>query len=224
MDDPVIPFDLTRMFLGAEPWLFYAEILFRCIVIYTYSLILLRWIGGRSIAQLSLVEFLLVISLGSAVGDALFYPEVPLLHALAAITVAVLIAKGIDMLTLRSQRLNAVVDGTPVRVLSDGVLDLPGLMCRNMSLAEVASVLRQNGISNLGAVRAAYIEPSGHMSIFKAQPTQAGLRIEPPAELLPLPPASGGGAACCVICGWVTGAKDHDRCDNCDAKEWTDAT
>ena len=43
---------------------------------------MLRWIGSRTIAQLSTVEFLLVIALGSAVGDSMFYAEVPLLHAL----------------------------------------------------------------------------------------------------------------------------------------------
>lgn len=46
-------------------------------VIYAYSLLLIRWVGGRGIAQMSTVEFLLVIALGSAVGDAIFYPEVP---------------------------------------------------------------------------------------------------------------------------------------------------
>jgi uncharacterized membrane protein YcaP (DUF421 family) len=44
--------------------------------------VLVRWVGGRGVAQLSLIEFLLVIAPGSAVGDALFYPEVPLLHAM----------------------------------------------------------------------------------------------------------------------------------------------
>ena len=83
MNDPVVPFDLTRMFFGTDPTLFYLEIVFRICAVYAYALLLIRWIGGRSIAQMSTVEFLLVIALGSAVGDAMFYPEVPLLHALS---------------------------------------------------------------------------------------------------------------------------------------------
>ena len=56
MNEPVaIPFDLGRMFLGEEPVLFLLEIAFRTVVIYVYTLVLIRWIGSRSIAQLSLV-------------------------------------------------------------------------------------------------------------------------------------------------------------------------
>lgn len=75
MDEPVVAFDLGRMLLGDDPPLFLAEILVRTLIIYGWTLLLLRWVGGRSIAQLSIIEFLLVIALGSAVGDALFYPR-----------------------------------------------------------------------------------------------------------------------------------------------------
>ena len=74
MEDPIVPFDLMRMFFGTDPALFYLEIVFRTFVIYAYALLLIRWVGGRGIAQMSVVEFLLVIALGSAVGDAMFYP------------------------------------------------------------------------------------------------------------------------------------------------------
>lgn len=79
--DAITPFDWFRLFLGEDPPLFYLEIVFRILVIWIWTMVLLRWIGGRSISQLSVVEFLLVIALGSAVGDAMFYPEVPLAHA-----------------------------------------------------------------------------------------------------------------------------------------------
>ncbi len=91
MEDPVVPFDLVRMFLGSEPPLFYLEILVRTCVVYLYALVLIRWVGGRGVAQMSTVEFLLVIALGSAVGDAMFYPDVPLLHAMLVISAVVVI-------------------------------------------------------------------------------------------------------------------------------------
>jgi hypothetical protein len=57
MNEPVTAFDLGRMFFGDEPPLFLAEIAIRTIIIYVYTLLLIRWIGSRSIGQLSLVEF-----------------------------------------------------------------------------------------------------------------------------------------------------------------------
>ena len=64
--DQITAFDWQRIFVGDEPPLFLLEIVFRIAVIWPWTMILLRWIGGRSISQLSLVEFLLVIALGSA--------------------------------------------------------------------------------------------------------------------------------------------------------------
>ena len=66
--DQITAFDWQRLFIGDEPPLFLLEIVFRIAVIWPWTMVLLRWIGGRSISQLSLVEFLLVIAPGSAVG------------------------------------------------------------------------------------------------------------------------------------------------------------
>jgi len=93
--DDVQPFDLTKMFLGDISWLFTLEIVFRTCVIYLYTVWLTRWISKRAIGQLSLVEFLLVIALGSAVGDPMFYPDVPILHGIIVITIVVLIDRGL---------------------------------------------------------------------------------------------------------------------------------
>jgi uncharacterized membrane protein YcaP (DUF421 family) len=102
------------MFFGDEPPLFLLEITFRTIVIYLYTLFLIRWVGSRSIAQLSLVEFLLVIALGSAVGDAMFYPDVPLFHCILVITVVVLLDKAIAFLISRNATLEDVIEGRRV--------------------------------------------------------------------------------------------------------------
>ena len=87
MQDVIQPFDLQRMFFGMQPPLFYLEIAVRTLVIYAWGLLLLRWLGSRTIGQLSTVEFLLVIALGSAVGDPMFYPDVPVFYGMAVITV-----------------------------------------------------------------------------------------------------------------------------------------
>jgi uncharacterized membrane protein YcaP (DUF421 family) len=89
LEQAIQAFDWRRMLWGDEPPLFLLEIVFRTMVIYGYTMALMRWLGSRTIGQLSSIEFLLVIALGSAVGDAMFYPDVPLLHAIAVITVVV---------------------------------------------------------------------------------------------------------------------------------------
>lgn len=120
MDQPVVAFDWVRVFVGDAPSLFFFEIVFRISVIWLWTLTLLRWIGGRSVAQLSLTEFLLVIALGSAVGDSMFYPEVPLLHAMLVVFGIVSLDKLVDAIIRRSSKAKAIIDGQPIEVLRDG--------------------------------------------------------------------------------------------------------
>ena len=204
MDQPVIPFDLHRMFLGDDPPLYYLEIVVRCTVIYVWTIALLRWIGGRSVTQLSLVEFLLVIALGSAVGDALFYPDVPLAQAMLVILVVVLINKVIDAAILRWDPVKRVVDGGPVEMIRDGRIVVRSVTHRTMGHAELVSALRTFGVRNLGELDRVYMEANGRLSVFRRDRPEAGLAISPPPEIDARGrPAPSGPLACCGNCGLV---------------------
>jgi len=229
MDQPVIPFDLARMFLGDEPPLFMLEILVRTLGIYLYTLVLIRWIGGRGVAQLSMVEFLLVIALGSAVGDAAFYPDVGLLHAMLVITIVVLINKALDWLILHYDTAKRTLDGVPVAIVGGGRLLRAGMERRNIGAAEVISSLRQHGVRNLGEVEHAFMEGDGMLSIFRFDAPRPGLPIVPPAEVesppvLADPAAAPEGRACCLGCGGLHEAVTvlpDGLCPDCGGCEWT---
>ena len=143
------------MFFGTYPSIFYLEIVFRTCVIYAYALSLIRWVGGRGIAQMSTVEFLLVIALGSAVGDAIFYPEVPIFHAMLVISLVVAINKGLDWLISRFKTVEKVIDGKTSEIMRDGVILVKNLHDCNIGISELFTSLREQGYTNLGQVRQA---------------------------------------------------------------------
>ncbi|WP_395543649.1 DUF421 domain-containing protein [Neotabrizicola sp. sgz301269] len=217
--ESIIPFDWPRIFWGAAPPLFLAEIAFRVLVIWLWTVCLLRWIGGRSISQLSLVEFLLIIALGSAVGDAMFYPEVPLIHAMLVILVLVLLDKGVDLAIRRWQGAKRVIDGTPLEVIRDGRILCDGMAVRGMGASELMEILRMKGIENLAEVRAAYLEPSGMVSTFRADAPGPGLRICPPIEITKPEPPQPGSPACCRCCGHVA-TDSAVSCGECGGNAW----
>lgn len=205
MDPQVIPLDLHRMFLGEQPPLFYVEIALRTIIIYGYTLMMIRWIGGRGVAQLSMVEFVLVIALGSAVGDAMFYPEVPLLAAMMVITLVVATNKLLDRLIVRSDRVKRVIDGLTVELVRDGRILPDGAQHRDLGMAEIKTMLRIAGIENLGEVRHAFLESGGGLSVFRQHPPRPGLPLLPPDSLIngdpDRPPLAKDGRTCCADCG-----------------------
>ncbi len=221
MDDPTVPFELGRMWLGDAPWPFFIEIAFRSILAYAYCFVLIRLLSGRAVAQMSMTDFVLVIALGSAVGDMTFYADVPILHALAVITLVILITKILDRAMHSSALFKAALDNTPVVLVRNGVIDQKGTKRRDMNNLEVMERLRLKGIRNLGQVEWAFMEADGDMSVFCFEKPHPGLSIVPPHDLVPTPdpaPPPLEGPLCCQGCG------DHQAlpaaaqpCPNCGA-------
>ena len=229
MSQPVEAFDWARMLFGDQPPLFLLEIVFRTVVIYGYAFILVRWIGGRTVAQLSMIEFLLVIALGSAVGDPLFYPDVPLVHCLLVITAVVLLNKGLDFLVFYNRRAERLIDGRPVEIMKDGRIHWQTLASRKLGHSELFQLLRVRGIVNLGEVEAAYLEASGKLSIFRRENPRAGLPIVPPWEIEPPgtiaagDPVPDGLDLACSTCGETVTKQvflAEPACPRCGDEDW----
>ncbi|MGN6488428.1 MAG: DUF421 domain-containing protein [Devosia sp.] len=232
MEQPVEVFDLQRMLFGDESPLFLLEIVFRTAIVYVYTLLLLRWLGSRTIGQLSTVEFLLVIALGSAVGDAMFYPDVPLIHALLVVTAVVVANKMLDLLLARSKRAEQLLDGSPRHAIENGVICRDFLSDTALGLSELAQQLRHKGVEHLGQVAHAFVEADGVLTVYRAKEVRPGLPIVPPPELVPLPklgvdePAADAGTLACHRCGTlaeVGAGQAPGRCPHCDNDEWTPA-
>ncbi len=167
------------MFVGEQPLLFSWEIIVRTVIAYTYAFVMVRWIGGRSVAQLTTAEFLLVIALGSAVCDPMFYPEVPLLH----VTVIVLINKLLDVIALRSDYFEERLNGLPIILVSEGRLQLENMKTGNLRRSELFKLLRLEGFPNLGEIRLAILEASGCLSCYRFDSPRSGLPIVPPEDM-----------------------------------------
>ena len=235
MDQPVIPFYVTRLLWGSDPALYYLEIVFRTGVIYVWTLALVRWIGGRSVSQLSLVDFVLVIALGSAVGDSVIYADLPLAQAMLVVALVVGVTKGLEWLIHRYPRAETLLDDAPVEVIRDGAVILPGLAARNLAPGELYEMLRLKEVSNLGEIRRAYVEGGGAISILRYDQAQPGLALIPPPEIAPPPPVDTGTGAgrlgagqadlCCIRCGARASVPNLSGagacCAACGHVEWT---
>jgi uncharacterized membrane protein YcaP (DUF421 family) len=227
MDQAITVLDFKRMLIGEESPLFLLEIAVRTAIIYGYTLLLLRWLGSRTVGQLSNVEFLLVIALGSAVGDAMFYPDVPLIHSMLVVTVVVGANKLLDLVIARSAPAERLLDGKPREAIRDGVVVRDFIDRASISRHELFQELREKGIEQLGEVRRAYIEKDGKVTVFKYADTPGpGLPIVPPPQIEPprlVSPrdAKPGTTLVCVTCG--NRHEGSDTCSNCDRTEWTHA-
>lgn len=160
-------FDLQRIFFGDLPLTFVFEIIFRTTVLFMYTFALLRLVGHRGLSQLSVTEFVLIIGLGSAVGDPMFQPDVPLVHGMVVIAMVVILQRLVTTITLRSRNLGTVLEGVSHRIVVDGMFDLKGIEAARLSEREIFAELRQSETEHLGQIRRAYLELDGEVSVLK---------------------------------------------------------
>jgi len=112
--DPVTPFDWHRMFLGNEPPLYFLEIAFRVVLIYVFAVLALRLMGKRGNRNLSPFQTVVVIALGSAAGNTMFYPQVPLLYAMLVIVVVVALHRVFAIAQIKAKGVNTFLEGLKV--------------------------------------------------------------------------------------------------------------
>jgi uncharacterized membrane protein YcaP (DUF421 family) len=156
--------DWQQMFVGDGDYLFLAEIAVRTAIMFLFTLALIRFVGKRGMAQLTAFELIIVVALGSAVGDPMFYPDVPLVHGFVVIATVVLLEKALAIITL-SPIGEKVIVGKPFVVIENGVIREEPLERALLTKDELAEMLRLGGVARLDEVALAVMETAGKMSI-----------------------------------------------------------
>src|SRR5688500_14481435 len=121
----IVPFDWSRIWLGEEaPITFLGEVFLRSGLMYLLILLTLRVMGKRGIKQLSLFEFSIILALGSAAGDPMFYQDVPITHALVVFAVILSLYVLFNYWTEQSEQVETWLEGRAVCILEDGEINL----------------------------------------------------------------------------------------------------
>lgn len=165
--DPITPFDWQRLFIGQEPPLFFLEIVLRTVLIYGFAVFMLRYMGKRGQRQMTPFELLVVIALGSATGDSMFYPEVPILYAWLIILIVVGLNRILDKLQLRSKRINVFLEGRPQLMIKEGQVLMENLDKEHLRFEELLALLREQHVKNIGEVQYGFLEQTGQLGILR---------------------------------------------------------
>src|SRR5215218_2598987 len=91
--------------IGEQEWGFLAEAAIRSLVMFTVILVSLRLLGKRGIKQLSVFELGVIIGLGSAAGDPMFYKDVGLLPGMLVFLTVVTLYRLVTYLINHSEKI-----------------------------------------------------------------------------------------------------------------------
>ena len=160
-------FDLKQILFGDFSLLLYLEILIRVAIIMTYTILLIRWIGKRAVGSLGSSDVLLIVAMGSAVGDAMLYPSIPLIVAMSVITLIAIFQKIYVYIGIKYEPIRKITDTKTMKLVENGQLLRENFEVDDIDENEVYMLLRQAGIQYLSEVEHAYYEQSGDLSVYK---------------------------------------------------------
>jgi hypothetical protein len=140
------------------------SVIIRTAIIATLVFVIVKWLGGKGIGQLSPFGLLIVVGLGSAIGDPMIYKEISIPQAMAAVIIAVIFFKVIDYLTLKSRRFRESIEPKPILLVEHGSIVNEGLKRAKMDMAEFEAEMRLSGLENAREIKYARLESNGKIS------------------------------------------------------------
>lgn len=202
---------------------FFLEILLRTPIMFLAVFAVLRISGKRGGQQLSILEIVMIITLGSAAGDAMFYEEVGILHALAVFVIVILLYRLIIYIITLSDKAEEIIEGNPVYIIRKGILCLDEMKGDELGTDELFAELRVFNVSHLGQLECAILEANGKISLFyyPDEKVHVGLPILPDDYHNKVSTIKDPGIYACTKCGRTSKiAADESKSCKCGGNEW----
>jgi uncharacterized membrane protein YcaP (DUF421 family) len=144
------------------------SVILRTVIITTFVFLVIRWMHHKGTGQLSMYELLIIIGLGSAIGEPMIYiQELTLTQAFTAIIIVVALFKLVDYLTIKSKRFEKFTEEDPTLLVKDGAYIEEGFRKARVTKGEFHAHMRTNGIKDISEVEESYLEITGQISFIK---------------------------------------------------------
>lgn len=163
---------------------------FRGMILYAVMILVMRALGKRQLGEYQPFEFAMTILLADVISSPMESVSTPLLHGLLPVAAMFVVHGAITLLSMKSDKLRAVLSGKPAVVISKGVIDQQELNRLCLSLSDLLEGLRSAGFADPAEVGTAVIEANGAVSAFARSdnrpPKTSEMGIDPGYEGLPM--------------------------------------
>lgn len=142
-------------------------IVIRTVIIYVLLSISLRIMGKRQLGELDVSELVSTLLISEIASIPIDDPDIPLLNAIIPILFILSVEIILSTIKNKSEKLKKVIEGRPDYIIYKGRLLQKVLSESRISINELLSELRSQGIGNINEVEYAAIEQNGALSIIK---------------------------------------------------------
>lgn len=149
----------------------------RILTILPLMLIVTLFMGKRSIGELPVFDFLVIITLGSVVGADIAEPNIPHIHTAVAIVLIGIFQIVVARLIIKHRKFGHIITFEPTIVIQDGQFIVKNLKKIRYSIDNILQMLREKEIFNVSDVSLGIVESNGVLSILKKE-SKALITIE----------------------------------------------
>lgn len=139
----------------------------RIITILPLLLVTTLYMGKRSIGELPVFDFLIIITLGAVVGADLADPKIEHIHTAATVVAIGLLQRFISNLVIRKRKFGKIITFEPTIVIKDGNFLVGKLKKIRYSIDNILQMLREKDVFDISDVEMAVVEANGSLSVYK---------------------------------------------------------
>ena len=163
-------------------------LIFRTLLVYIFLILIMRLMGKRQIVELEVTDLVATLLISEIASLPITDPNIPVLHAIVPMIVLLFLEVFSSYILIRVPKLKNFLSATPTFIIKDGILDQSALVATRLSIEELMSEIRQQGLCSLSYVWYAILEKDGQLTILPrarySPPTQEQLNITSGEESL----------------------------------------
>ena len=161
---------------------------------YLAMLLMLRLSRKRTLAQMNVFDFVIIIIMGELLAIAIMDERASLAEGLAGVGVLIVFQILLSWLTTRSKAVEHLINGEPTLLMRRGRFLHEAMRAQRVTESEIISAVREEGVADLDRVEAVVLETNGGFSVIHlgASAKASALRDVPGAGNDGTPPAEGG--------------------------------
>jgi uncharacterized membrane protein YcaP (DUF421 family) len=156
---------MTSHFLTPEAPI--SQLLVRAVAVYGFLVVGLRLAGRREMGQLTTFDLILLLILSNAVQNSINAGD----NSLGGGLVSALALLGINWIVgwaaYRWPRFERLIQGRPIVIITDGKVHLAAMRRERITLEELRSALRKQGIEGVSQCRRAVLESDGTLTAIR---------------------------------------------------------
>lgn len=144
----------------------------RTLVMFFLTLVAVRVMGKRSIAQLAPFDLVVMVIIGSVAALPLEEEQIHPVHGIVPILILSFLQFLLAIVNMRWRGFEKITQGMSTPIVIDGKVVKKNLEKERVSDADLHIVLRQQGVEKLSDISLAVLEPTGQVSVILKKDAQ----------------------------------------------------